>query len=47
MTCEEVKERLTELKHRYRENVEVLYGEELYMRLLELIADTDHTIEDR
>ena len=44
---EEVEERLTELKHRYRENVEVLYGEELYMRLLELIADTDHMIEDR
>lgn len=44
---EEVKERLTELKHKYRRNVEILYGEDLYMRLLELIADTDHTIEER
>lgn len=41
-----VEDRLTELKHNYRENVEVLYGEDLYMRLLELIADTDHTIEE-
>lgn len=43
---EEVEERLTKLKHEYRENVEVLYGEDLYMRLLELIADTEHTIEE-
>ena len=44
---EEVEERLTELKHKYSKNVEILYGEDLYMRLLELIADTDHTIEER
>ncbi len=44
--AEEVESYLTELQHEHSENVDVLYGEDLYLRLLELIADPDHSIED-
>jgi len=42
----EVEDYVTELQHEHSENVDVLYGEELYLRILELMADPDHTIEE-
>ena len=42
----EVEDYLGELKRKHHENIEVLYGENLYLRLLELIADPDHAIEE-
>ena len=44
---DEVEEYLTAIKHQYRQNIDVLYGEELYTRLLELVSDSKHTLEDR
>jgi hypothetical protein len=41
-----VEDYLGKLKREHHENVEVLYGENLYLRLLELIADPDHAVEE-
>jgi hypothetical protein len=43
---DDVEQYLREIRHRYRENVDILYGEELYARLLELIADSGHAVEN-
>lgn len=41
-----VENRLAELRRTHRENVEILYGEDLYRRLSALVANPDYSIEE-
>lgn len=41
-----VEEYLERIQREHKENVNVLYGDDLYLQLLELIADADHAVEE-